>query len=380
MRKGYFDNAATTLVKPEGMYEFVSNYMLNNGINVGRSNTDKFSSGSIVNETRELFLKLVHAPQTKTVVFLPSATIALNTIINGLDIKEKDNVFISPFEHNAVTRTLLHRQKSVGFHILQLKLPNDVLQYDLTLVEKQFIEKRPKVLIVSHVSNVLGLIAPIPELSKLAKKYGATVVVDGSQGCGVVDIIVDNKIDYYIFAGHKTLLAPFGVGGFICNTNTTLPAFIYGGTGIDSANNEMPHSIPERFEAGSLNIMSIVGLNYSLKWIMENYENIRDREERNLIRLEKLLEKYDYIKTVKVHGEKISMISCAFDSLTSDEAGRVLSEHGVIVRTGLHCAPYTHKFLKTFPEGLVRFSVSCFTNDYDFAQLEYALDKIGEDL
>ena len=381
MQKGYFDNAATTLIKPDGMYSFLSHYMCEYGVNVSRSNTASFNSaGSIINETRKLLLSLVHASANKEVVFLPSATIALNTVINGLSIKNNDNVYISHFEHNAVTRTLTHRRKEIGFNIEYFNMPESELKYELSLIEKQFIEKKPNVVIISQVSNVTGLIAPINELSGLAKKYGATVVIDGAQGCGLIETTVSHSIDYYVFAGHKSLMSPFGVGGFICDKNSILPAFIYGGTGIDSANEEMPKSIPERFEAGSINIMAIAGLNYSLKWIMEQSEFIKNKEKTNLKRLHDLLDKYDYIKIIEVSGEKTSIISCKFKGLTSDEAGRVLAERGITVRTGLQCAPFAHKFLKSFPEGLVRFSISCLTNDDDFMALEEALNYMGEEL
>lgn len=382
MKKGYFDNAATTLVKPDGMYQYVADYMMKNGANIGRSNiaTAK-SAGALVKETRELILDLAHAPKTKEVVFLPSATIALNTIINGINLNKSSCVYVSRFEHNAVMRTLLHLQKEKGFGIEYLAMKDESsLEYDLAGIKQQFESKKPELLIISHVSNVIGLIAPVDSIATLVKTYGATILVDGAQAFGNVDVVVDNKIDYYVFAGHKTLMAPFGVAGFICNKNTTLPAFIYGGTGVDSANIEMPETIPERFEAGSQNIMAIAGLNYSLKWINKNKQFIKQKEKDNLIRLSALLKRYGFIRSIEVTGESVSIIACTFDGLTSDEVGRVLGEKGVTVRTGLHCAPTAHKFLGSFPSGLVRFSVSCFTSEEDFEALEEALDYIDEEI
>lgn len=381
MNKGYFDNAATTLVKPEGMYQFVADYMMNNGTNVGRSNvaTTK-SAGALVKETRNLLLDLVQAPKTKEVVFLPSATIALNTILNGITFKEKDTIYLSHFEHNAVIRTLAKLQKEIDIQIKFLEMNKETLTYDIFAIEKQFAQNPPSLVVLSHVSNVTGIVAPIERISGLAKVYNSIVVVDGSQACGVVNERVDNKIDYYVFAGHKTLMSPFGVAGFICDKNTTLPPFIYGGTGIDSANIEMPNYVPERFEAGSQNIMAIAGLNYSLKWIKENKEYIQSKEKENLEILRKLLNKYRFIKIIEGCGDKVSIIACSFDGLTSNEAGRVLAEKGVVVRTGLHCAPLAHKFLNSFPEGLVRFSITCFTDREDFKVLEDALDYIEEEL
>ena len=381
MSKGYFDNAATTLVKPEGMYQFIAEYMSNFGVNTSRGNyTTAKSAGKMVRETRDLLLGLVHAPKTKEVVFTPSATIALNTIISGQVLSEKDVVYVSPFEHNAVLRPLAALQKKYKFQLEYINLKGNALDYDLEVIKKQFAILPPRLLIISQVSNVLGLIAPVSEIAKLVKNYNGIVVVDAAQACGLIDVTVDNLIDYYVFAGHKSLLAPFGVAGFICNKNSSLPPFIYGGTGVDSANIDMPITIPERFEAGSLNLMAIVGLHYSLEWIRDNRLFILQKESENYNNLQNILSRYSFVKTVQVQGEKTSILACKFDGLTSDEAGKILSSMGISVRTGLHCAPVTHKHVGSFPEGLIRFSVSCFTTDADFDVLEKALDNIAEEI
>ena len=181
MKKGYFDNAATTLVKPDGMYQYVADYMMKNGANIGRSNiTTAKSAGALVKETRELILDLAHAPKTKEVVFLPSATIALNTLINGINLNNSSCVYVSRFEHNAVMRTLLHLQKEKGFGIEYLAMKDESsLEYDLAGIKQQFESKKPELLIISHVSNVIGLIAPVDSIATLVKTYGATILVDG---------------------------------------------------------------------------------------------------------------------------------------------------------------------------------------------------------
>lgn len=381
MKKGYFDNAATTLVKPNGMYQYVADYMLNFGANISRGDYAMAkSAGKIVRETRDLLLDMLNAPKTKEVVFTPSATIALNTIINGQALGKNDIVYISPFEHNAVIRTLYALQKNKNFQIKHIKLKENILDYDLEGIKAQFDENPPSLVILSHVSNVVGLIAPAMEIAQLVKQYQGTVVIDAAQACGLIDFEVDNYIDYYVFAGHKTLYAPFGIAGFICNKNTSLQPYIYGGTGVDSANAEMPNSIPERFEAGSLNLMAIVGLHYSLLWIKDNVSWIQQKEKENLRLLKELLGRYSFVKIVNVQGNIVSIISCKFDGFTSDEIGRILSEQGVSVRTGLHCAPLAHKQIDSFPEGLVRFSISCFTDAFDFEVLKNALDNIEEEI
>jgi selenocysteine lyase/cysteine desulfurase len=254
------------------------------------------------------------------------------------------------------------------------------LEFDIATIKKQFHQKKPSMVIFSHVSNVLGLVAPVYDISELAKQFESIVVVDGAQSCGVVDINVNQFIDYYVFAGHKTLLAPFGVAGFICNKNTKLSPLIFGGTGIDSANLNMPSSVPERFEAGSPNLMAIAGLYFSLLWRKENFSYIQKKEEYNFKMLKEILEGYDFIKVINVPSKCVSILSCKFDGFTSDEAARLLADKGVSVRSGLHCAPLAHKQIGSFPEGLIRFSISCFTDDEDFTVLKDALTYIGEEI
>ncbi len=378
---GYFDNAATTLKKVPGLYEFIAQYMNEYGLNSGRGEYGAVrSTGKMVRDTRNLILKLLHADTRKEVVFCPSATIAINTILRGLDINEGDNIYISHFEHNAVVRVLHDIQKKVKFNIEYLSIDIASLKYNEQIIKAQFANKKPKAVIVSQVSNVCGLVQPIEMLFKTAKEHKAITVADAAQACGVIDTMVDN-IDYYVFAGHKTLYAPFGIAGFVCSKTSPLKAFIYGGAGLDSANTEMPNTIPERFEAGSLNTMAIAGLNYSLKWILERgVQSIEAKEAENYNRLKDLLSTYDFISFVGISDNASSIISCKFKGYAPDEIGGVLDSFGVLVRTGLHCAPTAHRFLNTFPEGTVRFSVSYFTEQDDFERLKKALDIIEEQM
>ena len=377
---GYFDNAATTLRKPDGMYKFMAEYMERFGGNSGRGEYQAAkNAGAIVRETRDLLLELTHCNSTEEVVFTPSATIALNCILRGLKLKQGDCVYVSHFEHNAVMRSLYDLQVRIGVEIEYLQISKG-LQYNLSDIKTQFERKKPSLVVVSQVSNVCGLIAPVQELAVLAKQFNANVVVDASQACGVIDIAL-NYIDYYVFAGHKTLLGPFGAAGFICRKNSSLKPLLFGGTGVDSANREMPRSIPERFEAGSINIMAIVGLNFSLKWILKTgIEKIRAQENERFVSLINILRQYDEVSFVGQTENASAILSTQFEGYAPNEMGRIFNDFGISVRTGLHCAPEAHRFLGTFPEGTVRFSVSYFTNDEDLSLLKRAMNEISEQL
>lgn len=340
------------------------------------------SAGLLVKETREKIRTLLHCP-AKNVIFSPTATIALNIIIQGLIKSGVRTVYISPFEHNAVTRTLHHFEKEGQITVVELSVTKK-LKYDIEQINYQFSDLKPDLVIVSHASNVFGLIAPVEEIFAIAKKYGSKTLVDMSQTAGLVDINVGlNIFDFAVFAGHKTLYGPTGISGFVMNPEVNFPAVLFGGTGFESANQDMPESLPEKYEMGTTNILGIAGLNAALKWIDDvGIDKIREQENTNRKKLLFLLSKYDFIKPIGLEAdcEYVGIVSCVIPGISSDSAGNIFSERGVSVRTGLECAPFAHKFLGTYPAGTIRFSVNYFTSEEDFKSLKKALDYIGDEM
>lgn len=263
----YFDNAATTFPKPEAVYTFMSDFYRSNGASAGRGNYGaSLSAGALIAETRQLLQELLHC-QAKQVVFTPTATIALNIVLQGLVKMGVKEVYISPFEHNAVTRTLHAFEVSGQVNVHKLVVSKNMV-YDLERIRYQFEEKRPDLIVVSHASNVFGLISPVEEIFRLGKQFDAYTVVDMAQTAGLVDCNVgSNVIDFAVFAGHKTLYGPTGISGFMMKPEIKLPAVIFGGTGYESANQDMPLSLPERYEMGTMNLIGVAGLHAALKWI-----------------------------------------------------------------------------------------------------------------
>lgn len=379
----YFDNAATTYPKPECVYDFMDKFYRENGGSAGRGHYALAqTAGELIADTRARIKNLLHCP-AKKVIFTPTATIALNIIIQGIVKEGVKNVYISPFEHNAVTRTLHAMEVEKGIKVLQLYVDRD-LKYDLDKIRYQFDSVKPDAVIVSHVSNTIGLIAPIEEIFSCAKKYGSLTVADMSQSAGLIDCNVGlDNFDFAVFAGHKTLYGPTGISGFVMKPEIKLPSVIFGGTGFESANQDMPESIPEKYEMGTLNILGVAGLNAALKWIQEKtVEKIYKKEEKNRETLIDILSRYEFIKIVgNEEGRKyVGIVSCLIDGISSDSAGNIFSEKGISVRTGLQCAPLAHQFIKTFPAGTIRFSVNYFTSESDFDELKKALDYIEENI
>ena len=379
----YFDNAATTYPKPDCVYDFMDSFYRTNGVNVGRGNYKLAqSAGAIIGDTRKKIQALLHC-QAKQVVFEPTATIALNIIIQGIIEKGAVNIYISPFEHNAVTRTLHHFEEKGKIKVNQLTVSKEMV-YDLERIGYQFDTVKPDFVIVSHASNAFGLIAPVEDIFALAKKYDAITLVDMAQTAGLVDLNVGlSTIDFAVFAGHKTMYGPTGISGFVMNSAVKFPAVIFGGTGYESADQNMPEDLPQKYEMGTLNIAGIAGLNAALEWSAQITVNvIREKEAENRKRLIDLLGRYSYIKIIGNYDScsYVGIVSCIIEGISSDSAGPVFDRCGIAVRTGLQCAPLAHKFMGTFPAGTIRFSVNYFTTDDDFAELEEALDYIDSEL
>ena len=309
----YFDNAATTYPKPDCVYDFMDSFYRTSGANAGRGNYKLAqSAGALIGDTRKKIQELLHC-QAKQVVFEPTATIALNIIIQGIIEKGAVNIYISPFEHNAVTRTLHHFEELGKIKVNQLTVSKEMV-YDLERIRYQFDTVKPDFVIVSHASNVFGLIAPVEDIFALAKKYDAITLVDMAQTAGLVDLNVGlTTIDFAVFAGHKTLYGPTGISGFVMNPSVKFPAVIFGGTGYDSSNQDMPNRLPEKYEMGTLNTSGIAGLNAALKWIKETtIEKLWEKDQINRQKLIDVLSGYDFISIVGDNddNEYVGIVSC----------------------------------------------------------------------
>lgn len=379
---GYFDNAATTFPKPDCVYEYADSVYRECGGNVGRGSSPVAKrAGIIAKQTKGLLKELFHC-EGKQIVFTSSATDALNRILLGLGLSKGDSVYHTPFEHNAVTRPLHHLKASLGIRTEVMSFSTQTLQPELAEIEKQFAKNRPKVVVMTHVSNVCGAVVPFADIAKLAKNYGAVVVLDMSQSAGLIDTELSGTlVDYAVFAGHKTLFGPFGIGGFVCAKDARLNPVIFGGNGVNSIEQEMPMEISKMTEVGSQNIYAIAGLHASVDWILsKGIKQIHDQESNNRDTLISLLSQYDNIELIGFSDSAVhsGVVSAKFDGYSPDEIEMVLGNFGISVRSGLHCAPTAHRFLGTLPEGTVRFSVSALTTKDDFDLLDDALVQIRE--
>jgi len=378
----YLDNAATTYPKPESVYSFVDSVQRSMAFNSGRGSYKKAQkSNAIIEDTRNKLAELFKCT-AQNVVLSPSATIAMNQLLYGLNLTRR-TVYISPFEHNAVVRVLHALSEEYDVKIEILPFDSITQQLDETEMNNRFAINHPDLVVLNHISNVTGVITPVDIIFNSAKEYGALTILDASQSAGLLDIDLRKlKCDYIVFAGHKSLYGHIGIGGFVINNNlNSLKKMLCGGTGSDSLNPEMPSLMPDKYEPASHNIIAISSLNASLEWIKEiGIEKIRDHKKR----LTKYaLECLKTINEIKIYApdkleNHISVISFTHKEYKPHELAEILDEDfDIAVRCGYHCAPYVHKLIGTDKtEGTVRLSFSYFNTEEHIDALVNALQEI----
>ncbi|MBW9150282.1 aminotransferase class V-fold PLP-dependent enzyme [Clostridium sp. CM028] len=379
----YLDNAATTFPKPNKVYEYMDMYYRGFGVNAGRSSYKLAREASnLIIETRNKLASLVNYDRVEKVIFTPSATIALNQIISGLEWNESKTVYVTPFEHNAVMRPLEYIKEK--FNIKIEIMPFDSVTFEVDIVELNLMFSRnfPDFIFMSHISNVTGFILPVQEIIEASEKYDSIIILDCSQSMGLIPIDVKKiKADYFVFAGHKTLYGPFGIGGFIDNSRVELSEVIIGGTGSDSLNLKMPDVYPGKYEAASPNILSIAGLHSALEWINHiGIDNIREKEDKLT---KALIEGLKGIDEVKMYlpgnlNNHVGIVSFTIENYKPDELGQIFDQDfNIAVRTGYHCAPIIHNFIETENiGGTVRISLGYFNTEAEIDCLIKALNEI----
>ena len=390
----YFDNAATTYPKPECVYEQMDMINRSLAFNAGRgSYALAQQSANIIDNLRKELLRMVNASNVAEVVLSSSATFALNQIIGGLGIEKGQYIYISPYEHNAVVRTIYNQrvfrdenrgadreEDSFKNHIIVMPLKTDG-SIDMDRLRYEFSVHAPSYIFMTHVSNVTGCILPIEEIAAAAKEYGAVVTVDGSQALGLVPFdMAQPAVDFYVFAGHKTPYGPLGIGGFFIRNGRKLDTFIAGGTGSDSLNVRMPDTGTVRYEPASPNVVAAAGLLAAIKGV-DNTE-IKARLEKELSLTHYMVDKLQKLSNVKLYlppaDRHVGIVALNVRGYKASEVGMILdADYNIAVRTGYHCAPLVHEFLDDREYlGVVRASLSMFTTTDEIDALCGALGEI----
>lgn len=372
MKRIYLDNGATSFPKPQEVADAVYKYMTSCGANINRGGyQEAYDLEGTVYETREMLTSLFNGPDCRNAVFTKNVTESLNIILKGF-LKPGDHVICSSMEHNAVMRPLVQLQKrGVGFD----RIPGSTEGELLTDTLEALIRENTAAVVMTHASNVCGTVNPIKEVGDICRRHGIRFIVDCAQTAGVLPIDMNEmNIDALCFTGHKSLLGPQGIGGFIIQEDMVpfIDPLLSGGTGSISHTEEVPDFMPDRFEPGTMNIPGIIGLHSGLKWIASTgIEAIAAHELELTGRFIKgliPLEDEGLLKICGLRGTEGRTGVVSIQTLTTDcadAAFRLDYEYGIMTRVGLHCAPNAHRTLGTFPTGTVRFSFGYFNTEED---------------
>ena len=357
----YFDNAATTGIKPKSVVKAVNFALENLSANPGRSGHKKsVQAAETVYKAREKLSDVFGSGGPETVVFTQNCTHAVNCVLKGL-LKRGDHCIISSLEHNAVVRPLV--KTGVSYSVAEVSLTDD----DETV--KNFVEKikpNTKLIFCTGASNVLGKILPIEKIGAICRKKGIYFGVDAAQTAGVLPIDMKKQnIDFLCIAPHKGLYAPMGIGVLIARKS--LPdTIIEGGTGTNSNELVQPAFLPERLESGTVNVPAIAGVTAGLEFVKSQGINSLYYGELRLIqRLYKALENNQDIilyTPYPTSGMYVPLLSFNVKNTSSYEVASFLGDNEIAVRGGLHCAPFAHRQTGTSEVGTVRVAVAYFNN------------------
>lgn len=363
----YWDNAATTFPKPHAVRKAMAQALIRYGANPGRGgHAMAYATSEAVYRCRETAAELFGADGPERVVFTLNCTMAMNIVLKGL-LANGGNAVISDVEHNAVLRPLhaLSTQKHVTYTTVPVSL-NDPAE-TVRRFEKA-VTADTRVIVCSHASNVFGVIQPIRQIGAIAREHHIPFVVDAAQSAGVLplDMVRDN-IDFLCIAGHKGVYGPMGTGMLLTSGRYALPSFIEGGTGSRSMDPRQPDDLPDHLESGTPNTAGICGLYAGMQFVKTvGIAHIYERELAHIVAVYRALENTQGIQLYTpcpTAGRFAPVLSYNVAGVPSEKTAALLSEAGVAVRAGLHCAPLAHLKMGTQGGGTVRLAPCVFTTE-----------------
>ncbi|MDP4204496.1 MAG: aminotransferase class V-fold PLP-dependent enzyme [Bacteroidota bacterium] len=366
----YFDNSATSFPKPKEVSEEMSRHVQSIGGTYGRSAYPRAIAASrIVEDCRDRIAVKLGVENSGNVCFTSNATHALNLLIKG-GCNPGSHVLTSSMEHNAVARPLeyLRNLGVIEWDIIESEPDGSIIP---ELIRSK-LKANTSLVVLCHMSNVSGVIQPIDVI----KDYIGEVplLLDASQSLGNIPVEVDRwNVDQIAFTGHKGLLGPTGTGGFFIRHPESVNPLIHGGTGSSSHTLSMPQFLPDRYEAGTPNVTGLFGLHGALcnAPVPMHTKDDFDCLLGEIQRMENF--KVYRASDIKRQGELFSVVHSRMNS--SELANRLLSEYGIEIRSGLHCALLAHRHLGTDVQGTCRFSFSPY---HSLEDLQYLLKVFYE--
>jgi cysteine desulfurase family protein len=376
----YLDNAATSFPKPETVYRALDRFARHDLANPGRAGHKMaLAAERALDDTRHLLNQFFHGDGPERFIFTLNCTDALNMAFKGV-LSEGDHVITTDLEHNSVSRPLRAMELAGRISLTRLRADSGG-----TIDADDFrraITPRTRLLALTHASNVLGTVQPVAAVGQMARAKDLLFLVDAAQTAGVVPIDVQSMcVDLLAFPGHKSLLGPTGTGGLYVGRRASLRAWREGGTGGDSSSETQPQEFPHFLEGGTPNVLGVAGLAAGVKYVQEQgIDRIRQHEAALSERLWQRLEEIGGYEILghRDHAQRVGTLSLRSQVLPAAELGGILDQaFDIAIRPGLHCAPYIHRSLGTFPEGTVRVSPGAFSTEEDIDQLVRALQEIA---
>lgn len=378
MKRVYLDNASTSFPKPPAVIRAISDYLKNIGASPGRgSHQPAIEASRFVYRTRQNLSRLFNLSDSSRLVFTANATESLNLALKGI-LKKGDRVITTSLEHQAVTRPLKRLGEDLGIRVIKIRAPAGKLKIEDMA---KAITSKTRMVVMLAASNVTGGILPIAEVGEICRKRKVLFLVDAAQAAGHIALNISQlNVDLLAFTGHKALLGPMGIGGLYIREGVEVKPLKEGGT-ASAAGERQPLILPDRYESGTMNMPGIVGLGAGIEFILDKgMAVIREKEMKLLVQLTEGLKK---VKGIILYGpenlpEKVPLVSFNLLRLNSQEVGYMLDKrYNIAVRTGLHCAPWTHRSLGTEARGTVRVSLSFFNTSEEIIYFLKAVTEIS---
>jgi cysteine desulfurase / selenocysteine lyase len=377
----YLDNAATSFPKPEPVYQALDAFARTSLANPGRAgHRMAVAAERTLDAARHSLNQFFHGAAPERWIFTLNCTDGLNLAIKGI-VQPGDHVITTDLEHNSISRPLVALQKTGIISLTRVASESGYVDPDAI---RNAITPKTSLVAMTHASNVLGTVQPIAAIGAIVRETGALFLVDAAQSAGVVPIDLRMApVDMLAFPGHKSLYGPTGTGALYVGPRTDgkLRPWREGGTGGDSSSATQPTLLPYLLEGGTPNVLGVAGLAAGIAWVADRGpDNVREHEVGLLQQV------VDWVLASgswrlagrwepQTHVGALSLI--APDSLAPQDLGAILdTSFDIAVRPGLHCAPYIHRALGTFPDGTLRLSPGPFTTPEDISAFLSALSEI----
>lgn len=378
----YFDNAATTLQKPPQVAEAVARALTSFG-GVGRGvHPASLAAGMAVYDARARVAELLGAPSAARVAFALNVTMALNTAIDGL-LAPGEGAVTTAASHNSVLRPLFRARDERGCWIEVAGIrPDASLDWESY---KRALARGPKLVVVTHASNLTGDVYDVARMARMAHEAGALFVLDAAQSAGALPVDMSALgVDVLCFTGHKSLFGPQGTGGLCVADGVDIPPFVEGGSGVHSYDERHPRFMPEALEAGTVNAHGLAGLAAGVAFLQDvGVEQVHAHVSRLADVFEAGARDVPGVRILGGRGgvDRSGIVALNVgDADSAQVADRLAQEFDICVRAGAHCAPLMHRALGTERQGAVRFSFSWFNTAAEVEAAVQALASVAREL